>query len=304
VPELIVSHATNSEKRLVADWICRLLPSVKSRSDRRTFGGLLLDLEGGRLDHEAFCRLCREADRTFDLVRRLVKLGRIDEAVEEAEKADTYDLLKVADLLVRQRRADLAESLLSRRYETTSEQSLGQWLEKHRAARNDQLAVLELSEKVFRLRPEFEAYCRLRTLARELGNWNDLQPRLLAFLEQSGQMQLLVEIHLDENEVDRALELVTADGPHGGYGLELEVAKAAERSRPHEALGIYRNHVERLIGRRGRENYAEACRFLRKIRTLMNRAGAVRGWGDYVKDLRQRHGALSALLEEMATAKL
>ncbi len=305
VPTLIINHATSKERRSVAEWIQQLLPSVDDRSTRRILGGLLLDLEAGRLDHQTFCGICRQTGRTLDLVRRLVQRGQIDEAAEEAEEADNYDLLKVADMLIRLRRTGLAERLVRERWEAGNDQALDAWIEKFQTDRQSQLTALELSEKVFRLQPSFDTYCQLRNLARELGRWDDVQPGLLAFLEEAGRMQLLVRIHLDENEIERALELAAGNGvASSGYGLELEVARAAERSRPQEALTIYRNHVQRLITRRGRENYTDACRYLRKVRTLMNRTGVARNWADYMSDLRHRHRTLRALLEELAAAKL
>ncbi len=305
VPTLIINHATTKERRAVADWIQEFLPSVDNRSTRRVLGGLLLDLEAGRVDHKTFCGICRQTGRSLDLVRRLVQRGRLEEAAEEAEEADSYDLVKVADMLVRLRRPELAESLVRKRWDIGNDEPLGVWLERFQADRQSQLTALELLEKVFRLQPSFDTYAQLRGLARELGRWDEIQPSLLAFLEDAGWMQLLVRIHLDENEIERALELAASDAAAvSGYGLELEVAQAAERSRPQEALNIYRNHVERLIDRRGRENYADACRYLRKVRTLMNRTGVARNWADYMSDIRHRHGTLRALLEELNAAKL
>ena len=105
--------------------------------------------------------------------------------------------------------------------------------------------------------------------------------------------------------MDRALALVDGHAAdQAGWGLELDVAKAAERARPAEAMKLYRDHVEHLIAARGRANYAEACRLLRKVRALMKRTGAARNWAGYLDELRQHHRTLRAFMEELDAAEL
>jgi uncharacterized Zn finger protein len=82
------------------------------------------------------------------------------------------------------------------------------------------------------------------------------------------------------------------------------VARAAEETRPREALELYRRHAERLIESRGRGNYQEACRDLKKVRQLYERLGEREEWDRYVDRLRQTHRALRAFQEELQAAKL
>jgi hypothetical protein len=305
VAETILTRANVREKRLLAEWIEEMLPGADSRATRRALGGLLLEIDPDHLDHEAFCRICRASERWFDLAWRLIGIGRMDQAVEEARQADNYDFLKLADLLVRHGQALLAEGLVQERCDATGEHVLQQWLTKRRTEGRNQQSALELEERIFRLQPGFEGYGRLRRLARRLGAWDGIQPQLLLFLQQTGRTALLVRIHLDENDVDRALGLLASIPADEGNGvLELEVARATERSRPAEALQLYRGYVERLIAGRGRENYAEACRLLRKVRALMKRTGAARAWTGYLAEFRERYRALRALQEELDAADL
>ncbi len=69
---------------------------------------------------------------------------------------------------------------------------------------------------------------------------------------------LLIQIALDEGEIDKALELlgkIAKKDIYGyiygygyGYGnIALEVARAAEETRPREAIVLYQQHAERLI---------------------------------------------------------
>ena len=305
VLEPIFEHADDREKQAVAARLQDLVSATRNRSCRRALGAVLLELHVGRLDDEAFCRLCRQTGRTLDVVRRLVRLGRIDQALEEAREADTYELLKVAALLVRHHHADVAEALIQNRCETAPDEFLAKWLQRYRTARRDQQTALELCEKLFHLQPDMAGYCRLRTLGRQLGCWDRLHPELLSFLEQSGRTRLLVRIHLDENDLDRALELVTASGAVAdGSPLAIEVARAAERSRPRDALDIYLPRIDHLIAARSRAKYAQACRYLRKVRALMKRTGDAQDWSNYITALRNHHQALRPLLEELDAAGL
>jgi uncharacterized Zn finger protein len=305
VPKIILENASFRDQRTFSSWIRELIPQVDDRANLRRLGGLLLDLEAGRLDENGFLAVCRETGRVFDLARRAIQRGDVDKGIEEAQLADPYELIKIADLLVRIRRGGAAERLVESRLGNDPQPALRSWLERYRTTREDRQKTLRLTVEIFHLEPTHDNYRRVRELARELGQWDQVQPELLAFLEQAALTGLLVRVHLEENEIDRALELVDGSRATGlAAGLELEIAKAAERSRPQEALVIYRNRAETLIEQRGRDNYAEACYYLRKVRSLMTRTGAARGWTDYAEQLRKQHRTLRALLQEMSAANL
>ncbi len=305
VVEILLGQANAREKRLLVEWIEAMLPEADSDATRRALGGLALELDPDRIEFDSFARLCRASGRVFDLCYRLIGMGRTDEAVHEARRADSYDLLRLADLLALRGEAGRAEAIVEQRLASAETPELRAWLDERRSAERDRLAALELSEKVFRLEPSFESYARLRGLGRRTGAWDGLHTRLLLFLEQSGRVTLLVRIHLDENDLDRAIALVRCGGGEEGMGgLEMDVARAAERSRPADALALYREQVDRLLAGRNREHYAEACQLLRRIRNLMKRTGAARFWGNYLDELRERHRGLRGFESELEKAEL
>src|SRR5437763_1829498 len=111
-----------------------------------------------------------------------------------------------------------------------------------------------------------------------------------------------MEIALDEGDIDTALERLKEFGRverRMGYSyynyspIELDVAKAAEESRPRAALAIYQKQAESLIDIRGRENYHEASRFLVKVRDLYRKLGASDEWTSYVTELRYKSRTLT-----------
>jgi hypothetical protein len=304
VARVIAASVTDAERPVVADWIRGMLPTVDSHDARRSLGGLLLELIGNSLGEEELFDICRHSDRIFDLVRRLAQLGRMDQAIEESHGADDGELLSIADLWVRYQQTPLAERLVRQRAERSPWPQLGEWLQRNSQRQREGQTVLELTEKVFRLRPSFAAYQRLRNLARQLGVWDALHAELLEYLQQQGRLPLLVRIHLDENNVDRAIEAVAADrAPIADCRLAVRVARVAEPLRPLEAIRIYRAVAERLIDRRGRANYAEACRYLRKVRTLTQRTGGLSQWNAYLDQLQQQHRPLERLCKELESLR-
>jgi uncharacterized Zn finger protein len=296
------------ERRVVAEWVREALPGGDSWSDnwrRESLGGLLLDLEADTLDDEAFLRICRETGRVHDLVDRLLQLGRLDEAVREAGTASDYELLGLADLFVTHGHGDVAERLVQERARESRDHRLSEWLKKRAAARGDTAAVLKLAEQLFRAQPGLEGYKEVRGLAQERGTWEALRPKLLALLKKSPHAYTLIQVYLDEGAIDEALKEVKSERGHGfGHDLALEVAEAAEATRPKAARDIYRRRAEALINQRNRGSYQEACRFLQKVRDLHNQIGDADAWTTYIAGLRERHRTLRALQEEMTRAGL
>ncbi len=317
VPDLILEHATADERRAVAGWIREGLPQGGGWSanfHRQVYGGFLLDLEADTLDDETFLRVCRETGRVGDLVDRLLDLGRTDDAIAEARHAGDYELLGLADIFVGHNREEEAERLVLERSRTSNDTRLPAWLKDRYKARGDAAAALTLAEQIFRQQPSLEGYKELRELARPLGRWETLRAKLLTALEEDQQGYLPVQIHLlefgegDEEAIDRALEALQRVQPGGGYGYSyhpaLQVAKAAEATRPRAALAIYRQHAEGLIAARGRDRYREACAYLGTMRDLYDALGERDTWTSYLTTLRERNRTLRALQEELATAGL
>jgi uncharacterized Zn finger protein len=305
--DVIDAQATPEERRTLAGWIRKELPGAGDWV-RRTLGGWLLELEQEQLDDQAYLKLARDSGLKGAVVARLLERGRTDEALEEIRGASDYELLNYADLLVSHRQGKTADALVAERARTSRDPRLVEWLKGRAAKRHDRAAVLELTEQLFRGQPSLERYKEVRELAQKQGSWEEVRPRLLQQLQTSKRDDVLVRVYLDEGAIDEALARVKNNRPGIGYyyglALDLEVAAAAERTHPREALAIYRKHAEALIEARGRESYKAACRHLRKVRALMEQLGEAKGWRTYSDGLRERHKTLRALLEEMEVAKL
>jgi uncharacterized Zn finger protein len=321
-PGIILEQARPEEKRQVVRWVQDALPAGDSWSDnyhRQHYGGFLLSLEEDWLDDEAFLCICRETGRWRDLVDRLLTLGRVDEAAAAARQVGDYDLLQLADIFLSHGHADLAKDLIRQRVQTSQagpegparrDSRLVVWLKEQARARGDLAEALALAKQLFWQSPTVTGYQELREMARLTERWDELRAAILARLTDEGQYGLLTEIHLEEGEIDQALETIEQirvpgwGGVWVGSPLRIRVAQAAEESRPRASIRIYAERAERLIATRGRGNYAEAATYLVRVRDLYHRLGEPEAWQTLITDLRERNRQLPALKDELNKAGL
>ena len=219
-----------------------------------------------------------------------------------------YDLLRLADLFVSRGQADVAERLVGERAPGSRDIRLLTWLKERAELRGDLGEALCLAETLFWHAPSLQAYRRMRDLAQSTGRWDEVRMTTLTHLSEQEHHSLLTEIHLDEGEIDQALEALgrvrTSPWGWGGGDLAIRVAEAAEEDRPRQAMRIYRERVDKLIAARGRGNYTTAAAYLARIRELYRRLGEVGAWEALIADLRERNRRLRALKEELQRAGL
>lgn len=314
-PDLIVQHATADERQQVVEWV-REAMKARTGDDwgsnwrREVYGKFLIELQQNELDDEAYLKLCRESHRLNDLVNKLLELGRVGEATREAKQAEDNELVQMADIFVQHQRADIAEQLMTQRARKTDDRRIIAWLKERCETKGDLAGALAWARKLFAEHGSLEQYQEMRSLATALQTWPTVCAELLAELEQKKQWGLLTKIYLNEQEIDAALQSVKRirEAPFGswyyGSDLAIEVAQAAEATRPREALQLYVRRVERLIEQRGRDNYQTACQHLLRVRHLYQQLGEAQAWQQYLAKLQEQHKSLRALKEEMGKAKL
>jgi uncharacterized Zn finger protein len=314
--EQLVKYATLLERGGLAEQVRTSLTKAGG-SMRPIYAKFLLDLQKDTMEDEAYLQICRENELTSYLIERLLTMGRIDEAVSETQPVDDAKFLGLADLFVEHQQDAVVEELAKARIKERSGVRVLEWLQKYYRAKGNQTAELEVTETLVRTQHMLKYYQELRDLARQLDRWQDLRPAVLAFLEESKQTKLLVEIALDEGDIDTALQVLKgmaqkssygtfygADYGRYAYGIDIDVARAAEETHPHEAIELYRQRAERLIAHKGRENYQAACTDLVKIRSLYEKLGELGTWSSYIAALREQNRKLPALKDELARAKL
>lgn len=322
VPSMLIRWTTLEERLMVATWVREAFGldidwHADDVSDSEDFDDLLLGLEADTIDDETFLRICRETENYDYLIERLLKRGRLEDALEEARHVDNYGILEIADILIEQGHETAAEHLIEERVKRSSDTQLLQWLKERYQARGDIAGALDMAQRLFRAYPlaaTIKCYREIRQLAQQLDRWEAVRSELLAYVKQSHKTDVEIEIALDEGHIDLALELLKAgkqtkdprSGPYGStnFNVGIEVAKAAEENYPQEAIEIYQRYVDMRIEWRGRENYQVACQYLTSIRRLYQKLGKSDTWTRYIAALREQHRNLPALKDELAKAKL
>jgi catechol 2,3-dioxygenase-like lactoylglutathione lyase family enzyme/oligoribonuclease (3'-5' exoribonuclease) len=319
VADQVTKLATLQERLMVARWIHDALADEEEEatsSQRKSYGDLLLELEKDTLDDEAYLRICHETEHTSELIDRLLTLDRVDEAMAETQHMGDYALLKYIDLFIQHGQDALAERVVKEHLKAEEPSSnLLAWLQKYYRTRDNSVAELQVTQTLFRTWPSLSYYQELRTVAQKLDRWETLRPELLAFVEQKGKTTLLIEIAINEEEIDKALELLKKLKKTGLYGysytsgytgpsIELAVARAAKKTHPHEAIQIYQQRAERLIAEKSRKSYQGACTQLVEVKSLYKERGEYETWDNYISSLRQQYKHLPALRDEMMKAGL
>lgn len=323
VPAILVRYTTPEERRLVAKWVRKGFDldidwhTYEVEEFAESFEVLLLGLEGDDLDDETFLRLSREMESYEYIVDRLLKRGRLEEALAEAKQVDDFDILEIADILSEHGYEDQAVQLIEERVDQNSRTDLLHWLQERYQARGNPQAALDTAKRTFTthfLEATIERYREIRELAKQLGRWDEVRAELLAYVQRERLTNVEIEIALDEGRIDLALELLEArkqttdprNGPYGSgnFDVGIEVAKAAEENYTRRAIEIYQRYVDTLIEWRGRDNYHTASQYLLSIRRLYQKMGKSNEWAAFIADLRERNAKLPALKDEMAKAKL
>lgn len=110
----------------------------------------------------------------------------------------------------------------------------------------------------------------------------------------------LVRIFLWEKDAEAAWRAAQAGGCTNELWLEL--AAAREKDQPEEALPIYQRQIEPLVNQKDNQAYAQAARYVGKVRELLRRLGRAAEFDAYLADLRKAHKPkrnFMALLDRM-----
>ncbi len=307
--EAIVRWANDRERATVAKWLRALSPEATAWH-ARPHAGVLLDLERDTLPDDEFLAACVALGRDRERIERLLARGRRDEALEAARHAAISNLRAVADAMVAAGEGEAAEALVRDR-SVANDPGLFDWLLARARAAGDLAAVVRWSEALLLAAPTIERWRAAKRAVEGIGAgaWDEARPRLLQALERSAH-RVAVEALLDEGDLARALVLVApeptvdATGAAVPAGMKLRVAEAAEKTHPREAMSLWKGHVRDLIATGRRTRYREAAVAAQRVCALYDAVGDAAGAQRWVAELRESHGRLRALREELAAAGL
>jgi len=250
--------------------------------------------------------------RRFRITRTMETLAELSGglaeqvAVRERDLASAYRFLQIAELCRSHGDDDAALAWAERgmaAFPDDPDPRLRAFLidEYRRLGRIDD--ALELSLEAFVARPALEAYRELATDAKVLGQWKRRREAALALLRdvqpdsgpsarhpslRSVGSSELVRVFLWEGDPDAAWQAAVEGGCTRDLWLELAGRRRAEH--PGDALTVYREHVEEIIGRKDKRSYEEAVRLIdQTIRPLFAESGRSGDFPRYVDEVRVAH---------------
>jgi hypothetical protein len=252
--------------------------------------------------------LIRELGTPEQKTYLLIREGQIAEAMKRIKKIIVGKpglVTQFADALVEARAKQEALALVTE-HGGQEHWSTRDWLAKYYRKHGTPQQAVEAQRKAFLASPTTVTFKSLREVSRKAGNWDEIRADALAELERKGQIGELIEIALDEKNVARALALLPRVKDEGWFYRDYkgQVARAAEKSYPREAITLYQQIVERTIGHRTREHYRQAAGDLKRVKKLYDRVGAQAEWEAYVQKLRTQYANLPALQDELLRARL
>ncbi len=312
VPEILTSKTTPEERVEIAKWTRTIMPKGNSWSDGyhcEVLGALLLNLEADTLDDEAYLKICRQTGRLNDLFDRLLKLKRIEEAEHAAREAEDYPLFKAIEVFTYHKQTNIIENIVAERVKergnTKLDSRLIEWLSESLKKRCDLAGSLKLEERLFWAHPNIEQYKSLRKVAKGLGYWGNLRGQIIAELEAKNNFRFLIDLYLDEKEFGNALAaLGKLPERWGDHSIHLEVAQAAKKKYPQEAIRIFTREAERFFGYRSRDNYSQGALCLREVRDIHCQLNDMESWSKRIADIREHYKKLPALQDELNKLKL
>ena len=225
VPAMLVRWTTLEERLMIATWVREAFDldtdwHADDVSESDDFNDFLLGLEADTIDDETFLRLCHETESYDYLIERLLKRGRLEEALAEAQHVGNYDILEIADILDEQGHEAAAEHLVEERVKKSNDTRLLQWLKERYQARGASASALDMAQRLFRAYPlaaTVERYREIRLLAQQLDRWEAVRAEIMAYVQQSHFTALQVEIALDEGQVELALQKTERESPCDSY---------------------------------------------------------------------------------------
>lgn len=239
----------------------------KSRWDTRyrysSIKELLLQVYDLLDDNESFFNLAESKMLTADdyiiLARKLVKLSRIDEAIEKCEQGLRKDKDK-----------ELLEMLV----------------ELYRQ-KNDNKKELNAMERLFQLEPDDDLFRNIRRLAERIGEWNECKERMINLLRAKGHHGLLSALYMENKNYDSLIKLA--------YDKECDrearerIAKFLVEEHPTESMNLYRMVISEAIREMENHAYRKAAKLLVNLRKLYLAQGKKHEWISYIEEIKKEH---------------
>ena len=325
IPAAIAGNATAHERKRIETWLREEMRPEQDSSSKwynpRIVDFVVILRQAGHCSDEDMLEEYRKAGLYKELTEKFLQLDRANEAlgVAQANLTESRDVTWFAEQLlqldeawpeqalafVETRLKEVEPALLGKPQDFTSAHIVDtyrRWLSEKYLLHGKTRQALDMELARFQASPGDTTYRSVRSAAQLVGQpevvWSGLRPRLIQTLEQQRRWGALVTIYLDEGEVGQALAAL-AEMEHAPNHYQAQVAEAAEKTYPDDAIRLYKRVVQTLIDGRGRESYQQAAGYLTRIRLLDQKQARESEWHAYITNLRNSNKSLRALKEEL-----
>jgi uncharacterized Zn finger protein len=264
------------------------------------------------VDDEAALERLRESDIPTLIVKKLLELGRHEEALSVIDTQMTYrgDWLEVLPHLVEAGLADEAVQRVEAKLQGEYDDWLIGWLIQHYGTTDNQAALYRWLWIRFENIMGLQAYQELKTTAQTLNQWESTQAEVLAKVRKEKRYDTLLRIYMHEEQWQKAWDTlpqlieVQTQYRYTLPSLELELARESQEQFPQKAIEVYTKNAYRMIEQRNRSTYAEAADFLVSVRDLYHDIGDGTAWENLIRKIRDEYNRLPALQDELNKAGL
>lgn len=273
----------------------------------KSMAGFLSALYEHAGDSSKALEILREYGLHFDYAKRLLELGRIDDAVAHAMKMlDGIESQQFAELLTEAGAWDSALQVVERALGKTDESTwIWEDLMKQFAMLKERTRDFESARdawmKLYSLRPTASCLEELQRIAQHTRDWERLRQWALDEAEgKVDELTDLIPIYLHLAEWEKAIEVARELAKRGARGdLVADVADAIADEHPEVAIELYQLAAEKFIEQTNRSAYRDAAKLLSKAKAIAQAVNP-EAFQQYMDELRKHYKRRPALLEELS----
>ncbi len=310
VPEIVLTFATDDDLAQIREQLSFYKDESLEEGHLQVasrYGSFLTYLDAQRKDPKSTLALLLDQELYALAFYRNLLLELIPSATEIARQyLDDDEFLQAVIILDQQGKTEIALRLAENRLKNQFDDGLAGWLIQYYRDNDDYTLALQRQRQRMLHNPSLGNYLQLKEIALILGEWADIEPRILKWLVEQDQYERLTEIYLEEYRWTEAWEALAKTNLSDWRYRELsfEVAEQSRFAEPAKAVKVYMEQANTHISAKKRHNYQIAAEYLteaRKLYTLLNR---VDEWNLEVDVIRSKHKRLTALQEELTNAGL
>lgn len=243
--------------------------------------------------------LARAEGQTALYLTKLVKLGRVQEAVEYAMQymANIDEALALAQALREHNQPAQALTIAERGLTLHGDPlTLARWTRDFAAQVGQPALALEAARVAFAGYHFLEDYRAAAVIAGEA--WPAVRAELLKLLAEADTDYGKIDIYLYEGMVDQAVQAIDS-GSHWGYSTVEQVVDAAYKSHPDWAIRQCKRQAEPIMNGGQSRHYHHAVRWLEKACRAYLEAGRQDEWAAYLEDLISQHARKYSLRPQL-----